>query len=42
VHTDAADFVVWSTKRRSWRELDVRLEGLHDVAERFCDSVRLF
>lgn len=42
VHTSSTDFVVWATKRRDWRTLDVRLEGRTDVAERFCDSVHVF
>lgn len=42
VHTSSTDFVVWATKRRDWRSLPVRVEGRGDVAERFCDSVRVF
>jgi uncharacterized protein (TIGR03083 family) len=38
--TSAAEiFPLWATKRQSWRESDVKIEGDQDVAERFLDSV---
>ncbi|WP_167476565.1 maleylpyruvate isomerase family mycothiol-dependent enzyme [Nocardia arthritidis] len=39
ITTRADDFIVWSTRRRDWREFTVKLEG--EIAERFCDSVHI-
>lgn len=42
VTTSTEDFVLWGTRRRSWRDLDVRLGGDTDVARRFCEAVHVF
>ncbi len=40
VTSSIADLVLWSTRRRSWRDLDVKVDG--DVGARFCESVHVF
>lgn len=40
VTSSIADLVLWSTRRRSWRELDVTVDS--DAGARFCDSVHVF
>jgi hypothetical protein len=42
VTSSIADLVLWSTGRRSWREVDVRLEGDVHAGARFCDAVHVF
>jgi uncharacterized protein (TIGR03083 family) len=42
VGSSVADLVLWATGRRSWRDLDVRLDGDTDAAARFCDAVHVF
>ena len=36
------ELVLWSTGRRSWRDLDVKLGGDADAGARFCDAVHVF
>lgn len=42
VTSSTSDLVLWGTRRRAWRDLDVRLEGATDVATWFCDAVHVF
>ncbi len=42
VTTPTTDFVLWGTKRRDWRELDVALDGDVEIAAAFCDAIRVF
>ena len=42
VTTPTTDFVLWGTKRRDWRELDVALDGDVEIATAFCDAIRVF
>lgn len=42
VTSSVADLVLWSTGRRSWRELDVRVDGDADAGAHFCDAVHVF
>jgi uncharacterized protein (TIGR03083 family) len=42
VSSSIADLVLWSTGRRSWRDLDVRFDGDADAGARFCDAVHVF
>jgi uncharacterized protein (TIGR03083 family) len=42
VASSVADLVLWSTGRRSWRDLDVRTDGDPEAAARFCDAVHVF
>ena len=42
VTSSTADFILWGTQRRAWRELDVQLDGNVEVAAQFCDAVRIF
>lgn len=42
VTTPTTDFVLWGTKRRDWRELDVALDGDVEIATGFCDAIRVF
>ncbi len=37
----AADFVVWSTRRRPWRDYDVTITGNTDIGQRLCDSLNV-
>jgi hypothetical protein len=39
IGSPAESFPLWATKRQPWRESDLKIEGDHDVAERFLDSV---
>jgi hypothetical protein len=36
------DLVLWSTRRQSWRDLDVRVTGDEAAAAHFCDEVHVF
>jgi uncharacterized protein (TIGR03083 family) len=36
------DLVLWSTRRRSWRDLDVHVDGDTAAAAHFCDEVHVF
>jgi hypothetical protein len=36
------DLVRWSTGRRSWKELDVHIDGDSAAATHFCDTVHVF
>lgn len=42
VTTSVADLVLWGTRRRPWRDLDVTLDGDRALAVRFCDAVHVF
>ena len=42
VTTPTTDFVLWGTKRRDWRELDVALDGDVETGTAFCDAIRVF
>jgi len=42
VRSSIADLVLWSTGRRSWRDLDVTFDGDTDAGARFCDAVHVF
>jgi uncharacterized protein (TIGR03083 family) len=42
VASTTADFVVWATHRRPWRERGVGLGGDETLAARFCDAVHVF
>lgn len=42
VTSSTADLVLWGTRRRDWRDLDVRLGGDTTAAARFCDAVHVF
>ncbi len=42
VTTSTADFVLWGTQRRDWRDLDVQLDGDVVRATTFCDAIRIF
>jgi uncharacterized protein (TIGR03083 family) len=41
VHSSADDFVVWGTKRRPWRERDVRLDGDEVYAAALLDCINV-
>jgi uncharacterized protein (TIGR03083 family) len=42
VTSSAQDFVMWSTRRASWRESGVTIDGDKELAERGLDTIRLF
>jgi len=42
IRCSARDFVVWSTHRQPWRELDVDIDGDRAAAEQVLDAVHLF
>jgi uncharacterized protein (TIGR03083 family) len=42
VTSSIPDLVLWSTGRRSWRDLDVAIAGDADAGARFCDAVHVF
>jgi uncharacterized protein (TIGR03083 family) len=42
VASTTAEFVVWATHRRPWRERGVGLGGDETLAARFCDAVHVF
>jgi uncharacterized protein (TIGR03083 family) len=42
VRSSVADLVLWSTGRRSWRDLEVTFDGDADAGARFCDAVHVF
>lgn len=42
VTSSVADLVLWSTGRRSWRDLDVHVDGDTRAAAGFCDAVHVF
>jgi uncharacterized protein (TIGR03083 family) len=42
VTSTVPDLVLWSTRRRSWRDLDVAIDGDIAAAEHFCDTVHVF
>lgn len=42
VASTTADFVVWATRRRPWRERGVGIGGDEELAARFCDAVDVF
>ena len=42
VTSSIPDLVLWSTGRRSWRDLDVAIGGDADAGARFCDAVHVF
>lgn len=37
-----ADYVVWGTKRRDWRDLGVEIEGDEELVARALDAIRIF
>ena len=41
VASSTADFVLWATRRRNWRDLDVEASGDEDLAARFCDAIHI-
>jgi uncharacterized protein (TIGR03083 family) len=42
VTSTVPDLVLWSTRRQSWRDLDVHIDGDTAAAEHFCDEVHVF
>jgi uncharacterized protein (TIGR03083 family) len=42
VTSSSTDFVLWGTKRRSWRDLAVTITGDAELGARFCDAVHVF
>jgi uncharacterized protein (TIGR03083 family) len=42
VTSSVPDLVLWSTGRRSWRDLDVKVEGDEAAGTRFLDAVHVF
>jgi uncharacterized protein (TIGR03083 family) len=42
VSSSAQDFVVWATRRTSWRGSNVSIDGDKDLAERVLDAIHLF
>jgi uncharacterized protein (TIGR03083 family) len=41
IRSSTHDFVVWGTQRRSWRDLDVTLEGDTDLAAAVADNINI-
>ena len=42
IQSSAQEFVVWSTRRRPWRDSDVKVDGDSALAERVLDAIHLF
>ena len=42
ITSSVADLVLWSTGRRTWRDLDVQIDGDGAVGIAFCDAVHVF
>ncbi len=42
VTSPATEFIIWATRRRPWRERDVRIEGDADYAASVLDAIHLF
>jgi uncharacterized protein (TIGR03083 family) len=41
ITASAAEFAVWATRRRPWREQDVKIDGDEAYATRFLDAIRV-
>lgn len=42
IHTSSVDFVLWSTHRRPWRDLDVTIDGDPEYASTVLDAIHVF
>lgn len=42
VTSSSIDFVLWGTRRRPWRDLDVAVTGDAELGARFCDALHAF
>lgn len=42
ITSSTADFVLWATKRRDWRDLEVDITGDEKAGIRFADAVKVF